>query len=125
MTSTLIGLIQHGYGQDFVVLSVVWAMQTEAGLRTHFSIIPRVFKKSCGLPLNGEELSRNGIRRDRNEKFGLPPETLRKLRALSTPARIQHFIDALPYQYANTAWSPQRALQVYFYSAVGKVFLNL
>jgi hypothetical protein len=33
------------------------------------------------------------------------------LRALKSPAQIQKFIDALPYQYANTAWSPQRALQ--------------
>jgi len=63
------------------------------------------------LPLKGEELSRNGIRRDRNESFGLPPGILRTLRALSTPARIQQFIDALPYQYANTAWSPQRVLR--------------
>ena len=30
---------------------------------------------------------------------------------LKTPARIQKFLDALPYQYANTAWSPQRALR--------------
>jgi hypothetical protein len=36
---------------------------------------------------------------------------LRTLRALKTPARIQRFLDALPYQYADTAWSPQRALR--------------
>jgi hypothetical protein len=41
----------------------------------------------------------------------LPPGILRTLRALSTPARIQNFIDALPYQYANTAWSSQRVLR--------------
>jgi len=41
----------------------------------------------------------------------LPREILRALRALSTPARIQQFIDALPYQYESTAWSPQRALR--------------
>jgi hypothetical protein len=40
----------------------------------------------------------------------LSPKNLRTLRALKTPARIQRFIDALPYQYANTARSPQRAL---------------
>ena len=33
------------------------------------------------------------------------------MRALKTPARIQKFIDALDYQYANTAWSPQRVLR--------------
>jgi len=41
----------------------------------------------------------------------LPPEDLRELRAPKTPTRIQQFIDALPYQYADTAWSPQRALR--------------
>jgi hypothetical protein len=63
------------------------------------------------LPLNGKELSRNGIRRGRHESFGLPPRNLRTLRALNTPARIQQFVDALPYQYANTAWSPRRVLR--------------
>ena len=38
-------------------------------------------------------------------------ESLRTLRALKTPARIQKFVDALEYQYANTAWSPQRVLR--------------
>jgi hypothetical protein len=33
------------------------------------------------------------------------------LRALKTPAQIQKFIDAMQYQYGNTAWSPQRALR--------------
>ena len=33
------------------------------------------------------------------------------LRTLRTPAQIQKFIDALQYQYANTAWSPQRVLR--------------
>ncbi len=61
--------------------------------------------------MNGKELSRNGIRRGRHESFGLPPRNLRTLRALNTPARIQQFVDALPYQYANTAWSPQRVLR--------------
>ena len=63
------------------------------------------------MPLKGKELSRNGIRRDRHESFVLPPEISRALRRLNTPARIQQFIDALPYQYGNTAWSPQRALR--------------
>ena len=63
------------------------------------------------MPSKGKELSKNGIRRDRHESFGLPPENLRTLRALKTPAQIQKFIDALPYHYANTARSPQRALR--------------
>jgi hypothetical protein len=45
------------------------------------------------------------------ESFGLSPRDVRTLRALNTPVRIQRFLDALPYQYANTAWSPQRALR--------------
>ena len=72
-----------------------------------------IFKSSClCMPaFQGGDLSSNGIRRDRRESFGLAPEDLRTLRALKTPAQIQKFIDALPYQYANTAWSPQRALR--------------
>jgi hypothetical protein len=54
---------------------------------------------------------RNGIRRDGREDFGLSPKDLRVLRALKTPVRIQKFIDALAYQYSDTAWSPQRALR--------------
>jgi hypothetical protein len=42
--------------------------------------------------------------------FGLSPKDARTLRALNTPAKIQRFLDALTYQYADTAWSPQRAL---------------
>jgi hypothetical protein len=41
----------------------------------------------------------------------LSPKDLRTLRALKTPVQIQKFLDALPYQYGNTAWSPQRALR--------------
>lgn len=61
--------------------------------------------------MQGGELSSNGIRRDKRESFGLAPEDLRTLRALKTPALIQKFIDAVPYQYANTALSPQRVLR--------------
>jgi hypothetical protein len=43
--------------------------------------------------------------------FGLTPKDLRTLRALNTPVRIQRFLDDLPYQYSDTAWSPQRALR--------------
>ena len=49
--------------------------------------------------------------RDTQEGFGLSPRDLRTLRALKTPAQIQKFLDALTYQYADTAWSPQRALR--------------
>ena len=60
--------------------------------------------------MKAKELSKNGIPRARRETFRLSPQNLRTLRALKTPVRIQQFIDALPYQYANTARSPQRAL---------------
>jgi hypothetical protein len=50
------------------------------------------------------------MRRDRQESFGLSRGDLRTLRALNTPAQIQRFIDALDYQYADTAWSPRRTL---------------
>ena len=67
------------------------------------------------MPLKGGglkgRLSRNGIRRDGHEDFSLSPANLRTLRALKTPAQIQRFIDAVPYQYAHTAWSPQRVLR--------------
>jgi hypothetical protein len=63
------------------------------------------------LPWKNKELSRDGNRRDGHEGFGLSRENLRTLRALKTPARIQKFIDAVPYQYANTAWSPLRVLR--------------
>lgn len=36
---------------------------------------------------------------------------MRMLRSLKTPMRIQKFIDAITYQYADTAWSPQRVLR--------------
>ena len=68
-------------------------------------------KRVAALPLKRRRLSRSGIRRDGHEFFGLSPENFRALRALKTPAQVQQFIDALPYQYANTAWSPQRVLR--------------
>jgi hypothetical protein len=45
------------------------------------------------------------------QTFGLSPAELRTLRALKTPVQIQKFVDELPYQYANTAASPQRVLR--------------
>jgi hypothetical protein len=45
------------------------------------------------------------------ETFGLAARDLRTLRSLNSPVKIQRFLDALTYQYADTAWSPQRALR--------------
>jgi hypothetical protein len=58
-----------------------------------------------GLVSNGAAL------RGRRKDFGLPRQDLRTLRALNTPMRIQRFLDALPYDYSNSARSPQRALR--------------
>ncbi len=63
------------------------------------------------MPLNGTRQSTNGTRGRGRHNFGLLPADLRALRALKTPVRIQKFIDALEYQYADTAWSPQRVLR--------------
>ncbi|HEY1807484.1 MAG TPA: hypothetical protein VGG42_02925 [Acidobacteriaceae bacterium] len=57
----------------------------------------------------GGRVSKNGSRN--GSSFGLSPGDLRTLRALKTPAQIQKFVDALAYQYANTAWSPLRVLR--------------
>ncbi len=59
----------------------------------------------------GEASSIGSGRRNGRETLGLSPQDLRTLRALKTPARIQKFVDALEYQYADTAWSPQRVLR--------------
>ena len=53
----------------------------------------------------------NPTRRSPRPTFGLSPNALRTLRALKTPTRIQRFLDDLPYQYADTALSPQRTLR--------------
>lgn len=45
------------------------------------------------------------------DRFGLSPSDFRTLRSLKTPKKIQQFIDALTYDYADTARSPQRALR--------------
>lgn len=42
--------------------------------------------------------------------FGFTPGELRALKRLSTPHKVQAFIDSLPYHLANTAWSPRRVL---------------
>ncbi|HEY1768525.1 MAG TPA: hypothetical protein VGG26_12765 [Terracidiphilus sp.] len=47
----------------------------------------------------------------RHSGFGLSPQDLRTLRSLNTPARIQKFIDALAYDYSDSARSPRRILR--------------
>jgi hypothetical protein len=39
------------------------------------------------------------------------PKELRTLRSLRTPARIQRFLDDMPYHHGKTAWSPRLVLQ--------------
>jgi hypothetical protein len=63
------------------------------------------------LHLQPKNLSKTPIRQATHATFGLSPKDLRTLRALNTPAKIQRFLDALTYQYADTAWSPQRAMR--------------
>ena len=63
------------------------------------------------MPLARKQTAKKETRRATRESFGLAPADVRTLRSLKTPVRIQKFLDALPYQYANTAWSPRRALR--------------
>lgn len=63
------------------------------------------------MSLNGKRSPASASRRKNDETFGLSPKDLRTLRSLNTPPRIQKFIDALTYQYADTAGSPQRVLR--------------
>jgi hypothetical protein len=65
----------------------------------------------AALPSRGGKPSKRAIPRGRRPTFGLSPENLRSLHALKTPALIQKFIDAIEYQYADTAWSPRRVLR--------------
>ena len=41
----------------------------------------------------------------------LTPAETRTLRALKTPAKIQAFLEELPYHHADTAWSPRKVLR--------------
>jgi len=63
------------------------------------------------LPSNGRTSSATATARPRTNTFGLSRQDLKILRSLNTPVRIQHFVDSIQYQYADTAWSPQRVLQ--------------
>lgn len=42
--------------------------------------------------------------------YGLTSRELRALRALKTPARIQRWLDEVPYHHGRTAWSPRKVL---------------
>ncbi len=59
----------------------------------------------------GGKVSRDGMGRLRRKRFDLSAADLRTLRALKSPSQIQRFVDALEYQYADTAWSPARVLR--------------
>ena len=63
------------------------------------------------MPSKPKQPSKITTRAATRQSFGLLPRDLRTLRALNTPVKIQRFLDALTYQYADTAWSPQRALR--------------
>jgi len=41
---------------------------------------------------------------------GFTPGEMRKLRSLNSPAKIQSFLDNIPYHLAGTAYSPRRVL---------------
>jgi hypothetical protein len=63
------------------------------------------------LPSKPKKVLKTAVRTALHESFGLSPKDLRTLRGLNTPARIQKFLDGMTYQYADTAWSPKRALR--------------
>jgi len=43
--------------------------------------------------------------------FGFTAKELRTLRSLTTPAKIQRFVEEMPYHHSKTAWSPRVVLQ--------------
>ena len=63
------------------------------------------------MPLKKRATAVRNLRNRKGENWGLSPQDMRTLRSLKTPARIQKFVDSLTYQYADTAWSPQRVLR--------------
>jgi hypothetical protein len=67
--------------------------------------------KSSGSTLKSTKTARRRAPQKPREMFGLSADDVRTLRALKTPPKIQQFIDDLTYQYADTAWSPQRVLR--------------
>jgi len=63
------------------------------------------------LPMKARATVIKKLRHRKGENWGLSLQDMRTLRSLKTPARIQKFVDSLTYQYADTAWSPQRVLR--------------
>jgi hypothetical protein len=59
--------------------------------------------------MSGKKAPSSGTRK--REDFDLQPKELRLLRALKTPAQIQKFIDALAYDYSDSARSPLTTLR--------------
>ena len=63
------------------------------------------------MPMKARATVIKKLRHRKGENWGLSLQDMRTLRSLKTPARIQKFVDSLTYQYADTAWSPQRVLR--------------
>jgi hypothetical protein len=78
-----------------------------------FTFVPalRPTRGVAALALKGGGVQKGRVQRGGRESFGLRAADLRTLRGLKTPAQIQKFVDALEYQYADTAWSPARVLR--------------
>ena len=68
----------------------------------YWSIRRRNLRRCC---LRAERRALGG------ERESLTPSELRTLRRLTTPAKIQKFLEELPYHHAPTAWSPRRVLR--------------
>ncbi len=60
---------------------------------------------------NGNASGNGSALRNGYGHWGLTAQDVRTLRALKTPIQIQKFIDALAYQYEDTAGSPHRTLR--------------
>ncbi len=63
------------------------------------------------MALKGAGVQTNRGGKNGCENYGLSAGDLRTLRTLKTPAKIQKFVDAIEYQYADTAGSPARVLR--------------
>ena len=90
---------------------VAWVQARVSAIYGHASVyFTKPLRKVPPLPPKTQKPSKAATRRPTSATFGLSPKDARTLRALNTPVKIQRFLDALTYQYADTAWSPQRAL---------------
>jgi len=80
--------------------------------RVRPGILLRTFQESCGFGFRARgTIEQPSEPEFRARELRLIAANLRTLRALKTPAKIQKFIDALEYQYADTAGSPRRVLR--------------